>query len=319
MHDFSSSKLSRIESAETHYLRAIQAITKCYIAVEITSESVCGGDDQVNSPRGSTPDLRTAYRQGKSVERGHISPLERHSNSEGGRMTPIQSNFAPNFSRPLVHATSQHKLDSPGFHSPTLNRSMSLMDLGPGQNLQTVKGLFSRIKESNDETTTAQIPPPTPPETPLLSTSSEDDLTSTVTQTRATPINLQNFASADEPTSPISIHESEDIVKAKVFNDNARAFVIQLQTHLDKLRELKSKTEAAQAERSARRSARNAGIDSRVMQSSRSYWSFDNANAGTPVNTKRVEEGRARQWKRERVNVEKYRRLAETAMAELGI
>jgi len=196
---------------------------------------------------------------------------------------------------------------------------MSLMDLGPGQNFQNVKGFFSPIKEASDEAAMAQIPLPTPPETPQPSASFHEDLTPTSSPRRAPGFILQNVTSADEPTSPDSMHESEYSVKVQTFNNNAAAFVAQLQAHLDTLRELKTKTEAAQAERSAKRSTRNAGIDSKVMQSSRSYWSFDHTNAGISEKKKRVEEGRARQWKRERVDVEKYRRLAETAMAELGI
>ncbi|GAB7344617.1 hypothetical protein MBLNU457_3105t1 [Dothideomycetes sp. NU457] len=319
MHDFSSSRLSRIESAETHYLRAIHAVSECYIAVEAHPESVSAGDHRVNSPQESSPDLRTAYRQRTTVERDHLPPYAQHANTEDGRSTPTHGRFARNFSRPLARTTRHHQLNNPESRSPTLNRSMSLMDLGPGQNLQNVKGFFSPIKEESDEATMAQIPPPTPPETPLSSPSFEEDLTPTVSRKRAPYSLRQNVTSTDQPTSPESMHESEYSFKVKTFNNNAQAFVIQLQAHLDKLRELKVKTEAAQAERSAKRSARNAGIDSRVMQSSRSYWSFDNTHVGTPGKKKRLEEGRSRQWKRERVDVGKYQRLAETAMAELGI
>lgn len=323
MHDFSSSRLSRIQSADTHYQRAIQAVSECYIAVGSSAETVFGGRQQNDSPAERSPNLKAACRPGKTIKCGRMSARAEGTKTEDGQSTPLPRRSTRNFSRPLVHTTSQMHLEDTRSYSPmptpTLNRSMSLMDLGPGKDLQNVKGFFSPIKEANDEATKAQISPITPPETPLRSTASDDDSTPIASQKRAFEYNLQELACAEEPTSPSSMHESDYTIKAKTFHNDAAAFVAQLQAHLDKLRELKTKTEAAQAERSAKRSARSAGIDSRVMQSSRSYWSFDNTKVGIPGKMRQIEEGRARQWKRERVDVTRYQRLAETAMAELGI
>jgi len=318
MHDFSSTKLARIQSAETYYLRAIQATSEFYIDIE-PSVKCLKEDHQVDSPGDCPAELRTAYHQGKSNKRGRMSPREHHSGPEDTRPTPTRGSFARNFSRPLAHAGSDERFSDPAFPSPKLGRSISLMNLEPSETHHNETGGFSPIEEASEEAPVAQIPPPTPPETPLPSISSDDDSTPTTAHKQRPHYRFQDISTGTEPTSPDPLQDSDHIVKVKSFNNNTATFINQLHAHLYKLRELKTKTEAAQAERSAKRSTVKTGIDSRVIQSSRSYWSFNDAKSGDDEKLKHIEEGRARQWKRERVDVRKYQQLAETALAELSI
>jgi len=318
MHDFSSTKLARIESAETYYLRAIQATSECYIDIEPSVKRL-NEDQQIDSPEDCPAELRTAYRQGKFIKRGRMSPRERHSGSEDTRPTPTQGSFTRNFSRPIAHAVSDEHSQNPSFPSPKLSRSISLMNLELGENHHNETAAFSPIEEASEEALVAQIPPPTPPETPLPSISSNDDSTPIAAHKQRPHYRFQDVSAGDEAISPDPLQDSDHIVKVKSFKTNTATFINQLHAHLNKLRELKSKTEAAQVGRSAKRSTINTEIDSRVMQSSRSYWSFNESKSGDDEKLKRIEEGRARQWKRERVDVRKYQQLAETALAELSI
>jgi len=108
-----------------------------------------------------------------------------------------------------------------------------------------------------------------------------------------------------------------------------QALQVQLSTHLAYLRTLRANTESAQSSRAARKAqTTDREKDHRGYEPSqlgaprtRSYWSFEaDPDARRKEELKRrVEEGRARGWKMERFDAERYQRLAAVAMEELGV
>jgi len=237
MHDFSTAKLSRIETAETLYLRAIDAVTQGLRTMRPSRTSSLLHAPNVDTVT-TTPSRILTYTGPHSEGDVFASKSGDSDMSASVKMakktSPKRTSSARNFSRPLKRETTQI--------SPV--------------------------------------------------------------HSQATPSKARHFES-----------------RVTSFKTNATTFLTQLHTHLHHLRALRKKTQQAQAERAAKRERSRASTGTGTMQGTRSYWSFGDSAVKDEERTKKIEEGRARGWKRDReavqADVDRYRRLAETAVAEL--
>lgn len=123
----------------------------------------------------------------------------------------------------------------------------------------------------------------------------------------------------DAYSSPSSMNVNSDSAKTR-FNSHVSALRTQLHKHIIVVQHLKMETIQIQADRTQRRTQKipqERSTKTKLPQS-RSFWSFKDPQAEDVERTARIEEGRARAWKKVRkFEPERYIVLAEEALAEL--
>ena len=102
--------------------------------------------------------------------------------------------------------------------------------------------------------------------------------------------------------------------------EHLAAMDTQIKTHITLLQQASLATTIAQAERVSRLTASSQSPVTRVPHS-KSFWSFTSVDVEGDVKAadkqKKIEEGRARGWERQRYRSERYQQLAEKAEREL--
>jgi hypothetical protein len=145
----------------------------------------------------------------------------------------------------------------------------------------------------------------------------------------------ESFLSDAETLSPVSPDtpyppwgDPKQQPHFQLVNDHLRAMQVQLQSHLRLLQNAKQKTADIQAERSVAHSLNNkkskttssnnlATIEQKRLPTGRSYWSFTPEDVRIVEKQNRIQAGRARDWRRERFDPQRYQHLADAALAEL--
>lgn len=169
----------------------------------------------------------------------------------------------------------------------------------------------------------------TPLEDPFTVSPSESS--SGATSAQETPIRVENLSASNSkdsfesphPPSPtpsyISVQPSVSRAQAAYLTHLA-ALHSQITTHLHQLLDLKQSTTTEQEERVRRQSGTIPSASTKPttrLPQSRSFWSFKDAEAEKQEKQTRIKEGKARGWKSERFEPERYKELAENALAEL--
>ena len=187
--------------------------------------------------------------------------------------------------------------------------SMSLLDLQPKLSKSVSQGLLRPIRPGS--------PPKAyhlPPKLPYVGQN----------HSRKPSPFAQHLASLKEVSSPPAITLTP--VKEKRAFDLTRlaehlaAMDTQIKTHITLLQQASLATTIAQAERVSRLTASSQSPVTRVPHS-KSFWSFTSVDVEGDVKAadkqKKIEEGRARGWERQRYRSERYQQLAEKAEREL--
>jgi len=362
MHDYSPAKLTRIEAARRLYDRAIEAAYACRSRLEQKDiDRLKGCLKSSASPVQASRHLDSPCHNGLSHVHTRIDHYERCGSERQISIRPIRRrplalrhnsaitaiqplNNIRNFSRPLLNDQA-HSSGADMAAPSALPRSLSVMQLGSPEDLASKPGFFSPIVQGDQCAST----PATPPQTPTFNgpVSNEDgESIHTVSQDSDGSITQSPPRSPDSKTSKCDLRPKAPDQQATAllsYSTNASSLISQLQIHLTALRALETKTRIAQSERAAKRlpqerskepaevadgdqdttrTKAKAKPKTRMLQQSRSYWSFGDAGAKDAEKARRIEEGRARGWeRREGVEgyVERYTRLAEVAMRELGL
>ncbi|KAK6003698.1 hypothetical protein QM012_009469 [Aureobasidium pullulans] len=169
----------------------------------------------------------------------------------------------------------------------------------------------------------------TPLEDPFTASPSESS--SSTTSVQDTPIKTSNLSANNSkdsfeslhPASPTSSYNSiqPSVSRAQAaYLTHLTAIHTQISTHLHQLLDLKQTTTTEQEERVHRRqngSTSSTNTTNTKLPSSRSFWSFKDAEAEKLEKQTRIKEGRARGWQAERFESARYKELAENALAEL--
>ncbi|QIW95669.1 hypothetical protein AMS68_001187 [Peltaster fructicola] len=92
--------------------------------------------------------------------------------------------------------------------------------------------------------------------------------------------------------------------------EHARAMREQILTHLTLVQEVRARIDEV-------RKKRQASPRTPTLQSSKSFWLFTPETTRSSEKQSRIAEGKAREWKRERFQPDRYILLAEKALAEL--
>lgn len=162
-------------------------------------------------------------------------------------------------------------------------------------------------------------------------TVSPSELSSGATSAQDTPIKTENLganASRDSfksphPPSPTPSHKSiqPSVSRAQAaYLTHLAALHEQITTHLYQLLDLKQSTTTEQEERVRRQSGTipsASTIPNTRLPQSRSFWSSKDAEAEKQEKQARIKGGRARGWKSKRFEPERYKELAENALADL--
>lgn len=164
--------------------------------------------------------------------------------------------------------------------------------------------------------------------TPMLSPIAQSERSGSPTPRRPSrreapflsPLAAFNGGTAPEAySSPSLMDKNPDTAKTR-FNSHVSALRTQLHKHIIVVQHLKTETIQIQADRTQRRTQnipQERSTKTKLPQS-RSFWSFKDPQAEDAERAARIEEGRARAWKKVRkFEPERYIVLAEEALAEL--
>lgn len=187
--------------------------------------------------------------------------------------------------------------------------SMSLLDLQPKLNKSVSQGLLRPIRPGS--------PPKAyhlPPKLPYVGQNHSR---------KPSPFAL-HLASLKEVSSPPTITMTP-VKEKRAFNltrlaEHLAGMDTQIKTHITLLQQATLATTIAQAERASRLTASSQSPVTRVPHS-KSFWSFTTVDVKVDEKLadrqKKIEDGRARQWERQRYRSERYQALAENAEKEL--
>ncbi|OQN99407.1 hypothetical protein B0A48_14384 [Cryoendolithus antarcticus] len=175
---------------------------------------------------------------------------------------------------------------------------------------------------------------PTSPVSPIGSAVFSSDISAAVSPMSAqTPVDDLPEPIFETPKKPVNT-AARPVLDLSKIESHLDALCAQLQTHLRLVQTARLKTTIPQAQRSARTGptvgtplariprGKRTGISepktpsTKGVAQSRSFWSFTPADVQASEKQKRIEEGRARSWKRQRFDAGRYRELAERALAE---
>lgn len=183
--------------------------------------------------------------------------------------------------------------------------SMSLLDLKPKLGKSVSQGLLRPIRPGS--------PPKAyhlPPKLPYVGQNHSR---------KPSPFAL-HLASLKEVSTPPET--TRTLVKEKPFLNLTRlaehltGMHAQIKTHITLLQRAALATTIAQAERASRLTKSSKSPMTRPPHS-KSFWSFTPVDVRVDDRQKRIEEGRARGWERQRYRSERYQALAEKALEEL--
>lgn len=357
MHDFSPAKLPMLEASEILYLEAIAAATSFTLAASSVSVLHDHRDAEPPAsltPKRSSNIVNTTEHS-LSVYSSHSSQdLESHASFDNiqtptrilaqsvstqdmrlpppqmQRLTPLASPqikaWRPNFALKGFgpgRLTIPNDLKEPFAPIPA-PRTSSFMNLAPIGNTDQSSPFDDSPKK------TSHIPPrPLPPTPRTVSTNHLSSAmatqhpqafppSSSPSLDHALQVHTPQQTSLTRSTSLPNTHEPASNITMTL-----TALTTQLHTHLLHLRTTKRLTLAAHAERTAKRAQIQAGVEqskgngSKLTQT-RSFWSFTDPSANEVEKNKKIERGRVMGWKRDRFEAERYERLAELALGELG-
>jgi len=182
--------------------------------------------------------------------------------------------------------------------------SMSLLDLQPKLSKSVSKGLLRPIRPGS--------PPKAyhlPPKLPYVGQNHSR---------KSSPFAL-HLASLKEVSSPPTITMTP-VKEKRTFNptrlaEHLAGMDTQIKTHITLLQQATLATTIAQAERAFRLTASSQSPATRVPHS-KSFWSFTSVDVKAVDRQKKIEEGRARGWERQRYRSERYQELAKKADEE---
>ncbi|KAK6432154.1 hypothetical protein LTR95_011674 [Oleoguttula sp. CCFEE 5521] len=176
---------------------------------------------------------------------------------------------------------------------------------------------------------------PTSPVSPMGSAIFSSDISAAVSPMSAqTPVDDVPEPILGTPKKPRTT-ATQPVLDLSKIESHLDALCTQLQTQLRIVQTARLKTTIAQAQRSTRtgptvgtplpRIPGRSAVGSpeakmpvtKGVAQSRSFWSFTPVDVQALEKQERIEEGRARGWKRQRFDAGRYRELAERALAEL--
>ncbi|KAK6440401.1 hypothetical protein LTR95_003375 [Oleoguttula sp. CCFEE 5521] len=332
LHEHSQAKLPAFDQAEQHFRTAMDtlpSVAECRASLSKLSASMTGGRE---AGKQAPLDRLFDDEDSEKVDSA-ISPPPEMLQRDYSSMSLLE--FRPR----LQKSTSQGLLRPirPGSPPKQYHLPPKLPYIGSAQSRSYLPTLLTtntptyrpRSKLASYEVS------PTSPVSPMGSAVFSSDISAAVSPMSAqTPVDELPEPILETPKKPASTAAQSMLDLSKV-ESQLDAFCTQLQTHLRLVQTARLKTTIAQAQRSARTgptvgtplariprgkqmriSEPKTPATKGVAQSS-SFWSFTPAHVQASEKQKRIEEGRARSWRRHKFDAGRYRDLAERALAEL--
>ncbi|KAK3054429.1 hypothetical protein LTR09_004697 [Extremus antarcticus] len=227
-------------------------------------------------------------------------------------LQPVQRQMSHHLMRPVrmgSPAKAYHLPSAPMLPATTQQRSLlPRLNTAP-QNSSPVKKQLLTVSEQAS---------PIDEFSPVSPLDSDDD----------SPISDAGIVSPFSPSTPWQDGEWNDHMNRILLEEHLKALETQLHTHVRLLRAAKQRTLEAKAERTFAHESMFRGQRGRVAESpgtlgskrlisERSYWSFTTDEVRHMEKKNRILAAKARGWRRQRFEPERYRDLAEAAISEL--
>ncbi|OQO00334.1 hypothetical protein B0A48_13681 [Cryoendolithus antarcticus] len=332
LHEHSQAKLPAFDQAEHHFRTAMDAlpsVAECRASLSKVSASMTGGSE---AGKQAPVDRLFDDEDSEKVDSA-ISPPPEMLQRDFSSMSLLE--FRPR----LQKSTSQGLLRPirPGSPPKQYHLPPKLPYIGSAQSRSYLPTLLTtntptyrpRSKLASYEVS------PSSPVSPMGSAVFSSDISAAVSPMSAqTPVDDLPEPILQTPKKSTAT-AAQPLLDLSNIETHLDALCAQLQTHLRLVRTARLKTTIAQAQRSARTGStvgtplpriprgKQMGVSEPMTPAtkgvvpSRSFWSFTPADVQASEKQRRIEEGRARGWKRTRFDAGRYRELAERALAEL--